>query len=258
MENQPDTKKKREGRSPGYPGIDLQTAIERAKQIKDHEQKHFAPISIVCKHWGYSVGSGPALRTMSALLNFGLLEATGSGKDREFKISDSAWRILTDPRVDSPEKDTLIKEAALKPAIHKKLWEKHQGDFPSEDTFEVRLKHEEGFTESGAKEFIREFQSTLTFAKLQKTDSLAGHGEDKITEQKEGAMSAIQTPETSGVSNPTPMITTPTPAGPTQEFNMALSEGKTAYLRVPHALKRGDWEKIRKLLDVLEPDNESD
>lgn len=53
MENQDDVKRgKKEGRSPAYPYVDLETALERGRQIKNAEKHNFAPIEAVMKHWG--------------------------------------------------------------------------------------------------------------------------------------------------------------------------------------------------------------
>lgn len=261
MENQQDTPRgKKEGRSPGYPAIDLETALDRAKQIKDAEQRHFAPLHAVMKHWGYASTSGPVQTTWSALIKFGLLEVKGTGLERQGRITDLAWQILIDNREESPERLKAIQEAALNPIIHQKLWARYKDEgLPSDETFRIHLLRDYKFTEGAIKDFIGQFKRTIAFAKLEKSDNLLGQEEDKNAFNKEPTMPL--TPET---RSPEPTTTMPpdSPAmkyqslGPAQEFNMALSEGQTAYLRIPHSLKRGDWEKIRKLLDVLEPPND--
>ena len=262
MENQEDTKRgKKEGRSPGYPAIDLETALERARQIKEEDQRHFAPIDAVMKHWGYTSRSGPVQTTWSALIKFGLLEVRGTGSERQGRITDLAWRILIDNREESPARLKAIQEAALNPVIHQKLWDRYEGNLPSDETFRIHLLRDYKFTEGAVKDFIGEFKRTIAFANIKKPDNLIGHEEDKPDFNEEQSMPAMPDIKPEHASPPppsSPRIREPQVSGLVQEFNMALSDGKTAYLRIPHVLKRGDWEKIRKLLDVIEPADDED
>src|SRR5215510_220703 len=41
-------------RSPSYPGIDLEAALKRAREVYVHEKQHDAPVESVVMHWGYS------------------------------------------------------------------------------------------------------------------------------------------------------------------------------------------------------------
>src|SRR5438105_11530029 len=108
-------------RSPSYPSIDLETAIDRARTLYAREGRNIAPNHAILGHWGYSAKSGPGFGTLGALKRFGLLRSEGAGKSR---LSDLALRIVLDERQDSPERAEDIKEAALSPAIHKEIWEK--------------------------------------------------------------------------------------------------------------------------------------
>ena len=40
-----------------------------------------------------------------------------------------------------------------------------------------------------------------------------------------------------------------------QKFEVGFSDGRITYFRAPPSMKAEDWQKIRKLLDVLEPSN---
>ena len=85
-ETQANSKKRRE-RSPSYPSIDLETAIQKLKIVYDQESRHPVPISAILEHWKYGPKSSYGLVTLAALLKYGLLEDQRSGIDRVAKVS---------------------------------------------------------------------------------------------------------------------------------------------------------------------------
>ena len=95
-------RKKKEGRSPSYPAIDLPTALDRARIVREKESRHFVNLATVLGHWGYGPRSSQGLLVLAALKKFGLFEERGKGQAREFKLTDLAWNILIDEREESP------------------------------------------------------------------------------------------------------------------------------------------------------------
>src|SRR5207249_11431587 len=67
------TKNKSKPRSPSYPGINLEEAIERAKIIYERERRHETAENTILEHWGYKPKSGAGIMTLAALKAFGLL-----------------------------------------------------------------------------------------------------------------------------------------------------------------------------------------
>jgi hypothetical protein len=170
-----DHKKKRE-RSPGYPGISLKDAIERARTMYQKEGKHPAPAQAVLSHWGYGPKSGTGFLALAALKKFNLIEDEGSGAARKVKLTSLAIKILHEPDEDARLQAT--QESALTPSIHSELMEKYGGKLPSEESFKYHLKFERHFSESGADEFYREFLDTISFAKLGESGMLPGKEAD--------------------------------------------------------------------------------
>jgi hypothetical protein len=149
------------GRSPSYPGISLAAAIDRARTVWEHEKRNATPVRVMMKHWGYTnPAGGLAAVTFSALKKFGLVEDEGSGPDRLAKLTELAFEILNNPH---PEQ--AVREAALRPPIHRELWEQYATELPSGESLKWTLL-QRGFTESGASEFIREYRETIAFARL--------------------------------------------------------------------------------------------
>src|SRR5688572_15710641 len=114
-------------RSPGYPAISLKTSIERAAVLFENEQRNAAPVTSLAAHWGMNATSSSVPSTISALKKFGLVEET-SGK--LFKLTPLALDILLH-EPDAPEREHLLKQAALRPRIHADLWDKYAGTLPS-------------------------------------------------------------------------------------------------------------------------------
>src|SRR5574340_110258 len=164
-------KRKRE-RSPSYPAISLGPAVEKAKDLYRVEKGYATPIYTILKHWGYRPRSGAGLVAVAALLKFGLLEDEGSGNARKAKITDLAQRIIRDTREESPDRDRLLRESALRPQIHRELWERFGAALPSDSNLQHTLIFEYGFTDGGASEFIRQFKATIAFAQLGEEDMI--------------------------------------------------------------------------------------
>jgi hypothetical protein len=166
-------------RSPAYPGIGLETAIKRAKELYTQEKMNPVPIAIVVKRWGFKEKSSGGLVAIAALKSFGLLKDSGSGKERKLQLTDEARRILLDTRQESHERDQLIKEAALKPKIHNTLWKKWGIELPSDETVQHALIFDWYFNENAVIDFLKEYKSTILFAKLTNSDTVSTSNADK-------------------------------------------------------------------------------
>ena len=149
-------------RSPSFPFINLREALARARVLYGAERRNEAPLASAASHWGYSLNSSATNRTVAALVAFGLLAM----KDRKAQLTDQAVHILADEREPSPDRERLIQEAALQPNLHHKLWDRYQGEFPSDATLKHYLITVESFSEDSAVAFIRLFRETLNFAWL--------------------------------------------------------------------------------------------
>jgi hypothetical protein len=164
-------------RSPSYPSFGLEEAIRKAQLLYDAEDRHPIPIDAVAEHWSHALKSSSLLQGVSALKQFGLLTDEGSGEDRRVRLSDLALDILLHDD-GSEESAAAIKEAALKPKIHRELWEKYHGKLPSADSsirhYLLRDRKEGVFNRDYVDAFISQFRSTIGFAGLHQSDTNAG------------------------------------------------------------------------------------
>lgn len=169
----PKNGRRQSGRSPAYPAIDLGRAVARARVIWDMEKQYSMSPETVMKHWNYTSLNGPAGLQLSALVKFGLMDDQGTKKDRRVKLTDLAVTILNHPV--EAERQRAIRTAALIPQVHRDMWEDYGLDLPSDENLMWSLTRERGFTESGAREFIKEYRATIAYARM---DESAGDEQD--------------------------------------------------------------------------------
>lgn len=165
-------KRPKQGRSPAYPGIDLEKAVVKAKALYDAEGKYPAPMSSAFKAWGFSAKSSGGRETRAALRYFGLIVIEGDGETGKVKLTDKALRVLLDDREDQSEKLVLIQELALTPKVHKEIYEKFPDGIKSDATVEHFLVFDEGFNKSAAGEVVAVFKATALYAGLFQPDNM--------------------------------------------------------------------------------------
>lgn len=248
----PGTRKRRE-RSPNYPGVGLQKALELARTLRKQEGRNPAPVNAVLGHWGYKPKSGGGLVAVAALKKFGLVTDAGSGERRTIQLSDLANRILVDERESSHERDELIKQAALMPAIHREIWTQYAGNLPSDPTLSYFLKTEKGFTDVAVKDFISQFRGTVAFAKLSVSDRLSEPREGQGAEGEEertGMLNMEPPPDTGRV----PPVKPPAGRAVLWQQTQPLGSGLMAEVRIigeaSRTVRLSDLERLRKYLDL--------
>jgi hypothetical protein len=167
--------KRKRTRSPEHPFVNLETALKRAKQFYDKEQRNAVSLTTAVKDWNYEVGSSGGLQTAATLISFGLLKDEGIGDKRKLQLTPLAFRILLDLRPNSTERAGFVKQAALAPKIHKQLWTKWGASLPSD----VEIRHtltvdwDPPFNPKSVDGFIREYKETIAFAKLNESDQVS-------------------------------------------------------------------------------------
>lgn len=159
--------KKTKHRSPNYPYIGLEKALERAFQIYEKAKFNFVPLAFVHQLWGYKEAVGN--QVVAALKSFGLAEVKGEKESRQVRISELGQKILRN----HPQRDLLLKEAALKPDLHEEIWGMYAGDLPDNSVIRTYLVWERKFNEDSVDSFIAQFRATIAFAGLAVSDNIA-------------------------------------------------------------------------------------
>ena len=203
---EPNSKQKR-FRSPAYPAITLQKAVERATELYTNALHHPAPVPVLATSWGYGKKSSGLFATIAALKQFGLLVDEGTGPKRRFKLTSPAIRIVRDPDPDSEKRCEALRVAALAPKIHKELWEKY-GLGGLSGSMDMTLKSyltvdrsddgEAPYSDGVADEVIGEYKATFAFAGLAESGTVST--ENKL-EQDSGNLNKPPPPETAKIGD---------------------------------------------------------
>ncbi len=162
-------------RSPNYPAMGLQEAINRIAGLYKVQHLHFAPREVVAKGLGYSSLNGASATAVSALLKYGLLERSGE----DLRVSDRAMRILHPHN--PQEKASAIREAAVSPALFAELMEKFPGQMPNDDLLRNYLIRN-GFAESALGNVISAYRETSDMVSREGAsyDGVIEHDEEPI------------------------------------------------------------------------------
>lgn len=174
-----------QARSPKYPYISLDLAIERVRAIHGQIREHAQPREVVAKAYGKPATSSATLQTFATLLQYGLLENVMSNGDRRLRVTGLAQDILH-PHA-PPEKVARAKrEAALSPLVFKELWERF-GDTRNLNesmplyylTSDRAAQHGTVFTDKAASEVLRVYQATLDYAGVSESDKVEDETEGR-------------------------------------------------------------------------------
>ena len=196
-------------RSPAYPLIPLGDALERLAQFEAHFKRSAARSGKVGDAWGIKA-KAYGDRIAAALRYFGLLEYQGNGKERQIVVSDDGRKYLRAQQEET--KREVVRAAALRPKAIAKFWSEWGSDRPADAACLDDLVLKNGFSEAGAREFLKVYDSTISYAKLSENDKAP----DDVSEQDEDeeevpdpATDSTKNKAGSGSRNPPP----PAPKG---------------------------------------------
>lgn len=244
--------KKTRQRSPAHPGIDLETALKRARTLYAQERRNAAHVDTILAHWGYKPKSGAGMVVVAALKYFGLLVDEGSGDTRSAKLSDRALQILLDDDEHSPNRLRAIRDAALAPRIHRELWERYQGTLPSDTSLRRHLLIDRRFTESAADDFIPQFRKTVAFANLETAGTVSQDAEDSEPSEQDQTLTPLpiidaeHEKRSDEASRGEPQQTQRTIQVPYSTTGWALVQAK-------FPMDEREWEQMLAVLQAMKP-----
>lgn len=250
MADQEQVTRKKE-RSPSFPFIPLRKAVERAQALYENHRREPARLAAIAPSWDYSPKSSGLIQTVAALKQFGLIEDLGSGEDRKVVLTKLGQTIVADQRPGARE--NALKDAARSSSIISEYLPKWLPDRPSDAHCVSELHLDRGFTEEAAKAFLRIFDETVSYAKL---DEEAANSPEAIREVLGGDEDDDLPPShprsrPSEADHPAAFQTTPTPRGfrPLNERLKVATDGKT--LAVTATLEtEGEVEQLIAILNA--------
>lgn len=230
-------------RSPSYPGIGLEAAIQRTRDMFGYQRREPSSVDLILQRWGYKPKSGAGLVILAALKKFGLVEDEGSGDRRKAQLSPLALTILLDETTDGTQRAAAIRTAALNPAIHRELWDRYDGYLPDDGALRTYLLLERNFTDTAVKDFIPQFRQTLVFSGLTDgTGNVSRQEQDTPRVEENTGMSGART------QNPPPP---PPPGGDELAIPVLLAGGKALVkLHGTFPVTPDQWDRMIALLDA--------
>ena len=172
-------------RSPAFPGIPLETALRRLGEFDAYFKRTSARPEKIGDAWQMK-GRGNVDRIVAALRYFGLLEYQGVGTARTVVISDEGRKYLR--AYQDSVKQEVIRAASLRPKQMAIFWELWGKDRPADSACLDELIQNHGFSDSGARDFLRVYDATIGFAGLADSDKMT----DSSQETSEVALASTE------------------------------------------------------------------
>lgn len=164
-------------RSPKYPYISLDMAVERARRLYDQVKDSAQPKDVMAKVYGKPATSSATIQTFATLSQYGLLEPVLSGGVRKLRVT-ALTRSIINPNAPDDVVSVAKKTAALSPNIFKELWKEYGTAEGMNDAAILYYltdgrvqEHGAAFTDRAAQEVIRVYRATLAYAGLSESDN---------------------------------------------------------------------------------------
>jgi hypothetical protein len=164
-------------RSPNYPVIDLEVAIDLATKFEKIARRHPYPVlAAIEKAWEMKPGSSRGLQLVGALKQFGIITDEGAGEMRKIKLTDAGARVIANVS----NKKEILRELALMPKVHVDLWNHYDGNsLPPDETLThyLQFDYQPPFNPDSIDSFLKQFRKTIEFSGL---DSIEDNYENTI------------------------------------------------------------------------------
>lgn len=174
-------------RSPNYPRLAFDAALEKAAAIYRQQHKHPASTEVIAHLLGYGSYNGASKAVITALKHYSLLEPAGEG----LRVSADAIRVLELPQED-PERMAALVRMAFAPSVFGDLRSRYGDQLPP-SVRHVLVTQE--FAPQAADEIIRVYRSNFDFARNQGANMDGGNS--MTSSEREGEKPVAATGEAS-------------------------------------------------------------
>jgi hypothetical protein len=163
-------------RSPQFPFISLEKAVERARVFEAEYKHHAARTANAAKLWGYAEKSSGGIQTVAALLGYGLMEVEGTLGDRKLRLTKAALTILKDERPGA--RPDALRTAALRPRVFAELWKAWGSERPPSVECISYLVLERHFADEAARSLLVIYDANISYADLGSSDKIPENSPD--------------------------------------------------------------------------------
>ncbi len=235
-------------RSPNFPSLSLEEAVNFARVIWDKNRKALIPREAAAKDLGYTGLTGRSMTVLGALNQYGLVEVTAKGQTR---VTQTAEEIF----IGFPEevKRGAVSKAGRAPTLFREIYDKYDGDVPGENAIRSFL-FQKGFTNDGVEKALKSFNATNRFVEIYGDSESYRHDDEAAPELAPEMQSQEREPMQ---SQPQSRIPTQQPdpalfwAGGPLDFNLS-SHGLAVVGKTNSAKElKAFIEKLKTLLALL-------
>jgi hypothetical protein len=220
-------------RSPNYPAVGLPDALTEARKIWDKEKKTAVSIDVLAGAMGYSSVSGNVRTKVASLRKYGLLEQSGG----KLRVSDIAMKALLGQ---PDEQAQALAIAAQRPELFKEMLTSHPDASDAAIRSELVLRR--GFSEAGARQFIKAFRETMSIADPSKA-GYSGAMDAEVPEAMSGIGTQGQTKTES--HNATSQANAWT-------WTLSIPRNVRAELKIAGDVTRDDVRRLKQQIEFLE------
>ncbi|MES2724771.1 MAG: hypothetical protein V4656_16590 [Pseudomonadota bacterium] len=190
-------------RSPSYPTLTLEQAIEMVGKIHKANRTNVISRETAARDMGYSGLTGRSLTVLGSLAQYGLVEKAGKG---DIKVTRRAVEILHP--VEESHRAEAIAEAAAAPALFQTLHERFPEGVPSANALRSFMVHS-NFNDVAIGPAIAAFLETISFAEKTKESGRTGLASAGAQESPSQPPSEDNVMEATPMPPPAPMVQVP-------------------------------------------------
>lgn len=233
-------------KSPSFPYIDIGEATTKIKTLYEKVKNQAITEDDFYKALSYTPTSSTSKRSLSTIIDYGLLIDLDSEKGKKIKITDLGRRISVDTREDVLV--SLYRKATLNDSMMRKLWdEQWKFGLPDSDKDIIStLKADYGFSDRAADRFIKILRKNYYVAALDSYIEFNNEGELLQNRDQEN-----------GNSYNTPNQNEPLPntiASDWLNFSINLKSGKIARLSFSDKISNKEYEFLKQWFELIEED----
>jgi hypothetical protein len=228
----------KKARSPNYPVIGLEEAIQRLKAIYEKQQRYPASRDTFAKLMGYGGLHGASATVVSALSKYGLLEGHGD----TLRVSEMGQDLILHRKGD-PEYTEALRTAAFMPAFFREMREQYPYGLPSEHSLRASLI-KRGFSPKAIDPAVRAYRDTIEFvdAETEGYDT-----EESVDTHNEMAMQT----QPMGIAASYDSVSIADPGKRTVALPYSVTEWATLQAAFP--LSEAVWQQMITVLEAMKP-----
>jgi hypothetical protein len=219
-------------RSPNYPRLAFDSALEKTRAIYAQQHKHSASRDVIAQALGYTTFNGASKAVITALKHYGLLEPAGDG----LRVSADAIRVIELPQGD-PEWTTALVRMVFAPSVFADLRSKYGEPLPLSIR---RVLVTQEFAPHAADEIIRVYRANFEFVRDHGGDAGEPSAVGQVEQKSEALVATASEPSRGRLSPET---------SPDRVLQFQIAEDTDARI---HFRGRPNRPAIKKLIALLE------